>query len=344
MRKKNIGGYLVPSEFGFNRNANEFYMRKKVLIITPFYHGIGGAETYCKALVEEAIKKHNVEVATCYDYKEAWVGTPFKKSWQICWRLLKQSSRLCWEKWPDTIHAQGLQAAFVGMLLRWIGFDGKLLVTILALYDFDRQNWFMKRAVRFVLNHYDKIFVEGETGEKDILCTKTKSDKIVKFMHWIDVKNCKFIRRQSKKHLDILFVGRPIWIKGRYVVKEVERWFWGNNNIRFTYIENMPHHDLIKQYAKHDILVVPSQYSEGFPRVIFEAAAYGCIIITSKAGALPELVRDFGLTFRSSWELYFQISTFNKDRQLLMRYQKMARRYAEKCFTPKNAEVIINEY
>ena len=43
--------------------------------------------------------------------------------------------------------------------------------------------------------------------------------------------------------------------------------------------------------SKADILILPS-YSEGFPLVLLEAAAYGCAIISTKVGAITEVFSD----------------------------------------------------
>jgi glycosyltransferase involved in cell wall biosynthesis len=314
---------------------------KRILIITPFYHGLGGAETYCKALVKEANKKFgpdNVQIATLDKLKDEWQGTPIMKSIDLIKRLFRQSRAACWHEWPTTIHAQGLCAAVVGMILRWLGFEGKLLVTILALYDFDKQSWLLRRAVQFVLNHYDRIFVEGETGKKDLLYCKVKEDKIVTFLHWVDLD----VFKPGKKHkgVNVLFVGRPIKIKGKHIIEEVERKLFYLKDLTFTYVENCPHEYLIKHYQRADILVIPSQYSEGFPRVVFEAMACGCAVIVSKCPALIELCKYCGMTepFRENIEKLYN------DKIGLISQKHWSRVYAEKYFTSKNAEVITNEY
>ncbi|MBI4019206.1 MAG: glycosyltransferase family 4 protein [Candidatus Aenigmarchaeota archaeon] len=47
-----------------------------------------------------------------------------------------------------------------------------------------------------------------------------------------------------------------------------------------------------KYYAKAPLLIVPSQWEEGFGRVVAEGQANGCVVIATKKGAIPELIED----------------------------------------------------
>ncbi|OGI06551.1 MAG: hypothetical protein A2Y40_07595 [Candidatus Margulisbacteria bacterium GWF2_35_9] len=59
--------------------------------------------------------------------------------------------------------------------------------------------------------------------------------------------------------------------------------------------------ELIKEYHKMDILVVPSKttknWKEQFGRIIVEAYATGVIVVGSDSGSIPELIGSFGLTY-----------------------------------------------
>lgn len=57
-------------------------------------------------------------------------------------------------------------------------------------------------------------------------------------------------------------------------------------------------------YQDSRILVVPSQWFEGFPNVILDAMAHGKPVLASRIGALPEIVRDgqTGLLFDAASE------------------------------------------
>jgi len=57
--------------------------------------------------------------------------------------------------------------------------------------------------------------------------------------------------------------------------------------------------DLIKEYHKMDVLVVPSKttksWKEQFGRIIVEAYATGLVVIGSDSGSIPEVIGDYGL-------------------------------------------------
>ena len=53
-------------------------------------------------------------------------------------------------------------------------------------------------------------------------------------------------------------------------------------------------------YLKCQILILPS-YSEGFPKVIPESAAYGCVSIVSDVGSIKHYVKkDHGILLKKS--------------------------------------------
>lgn len=56
------------------------------------------------------------------------------------------------------------------------------------------------------------------------------------------------------------------------------------------YIENGD--SLCDFYRKSDIFILPS-FSEGFPRVLYEAAGNGCTIITTPVNSIPTLFKDY---------------------------------------------------
>lgn len=53
----------------------------------------------------------------------------------------------------------------------------------------------------------------------------------------------------------------------------------------------LPYNEVLEQMLKCDIFVLPT-YTEGFPNVILESMACGCAIITTKVGAIPEILRE----------------------------------------------------
>jgi len=140
-----------------------------------------------------------------------------------------------------------------------------------------------------------------------------------------------------------LFVGRPISVKGKQIIKETERLcHFDGIKADFTYIENVPYHTLHAYYQNADILVVPSLYSEGFPRVVSEAASCGCIIAASDRGALPELVKPFGFVIEPTAKQFRNvICSLANDKQMTEALRRKTIMYAKEKFSSKNGEVFL---
>ena len=63
-------------------------------------------------------------------------------------------------------------------------------------------------------------------------------------------------------------------------------------NKSIHYLGKLDFPDVIALLGKADVYVLPSDYAEGFPTTVLEAAACRCFIIASKAGGSKELVTD----------------------------------------------------
>ena len=79
-------------------------------------------------------------------------------------------------------------------------------------------------------------------------------------------------------------------------------------------------------YAKSHLFVLPSTASEGFPKVIAEAAAYGCVPVVSNVSSIGQYVRHniSGVVIEnvSPENIANKFSWLSKERQLL---KKMSR-------------------
>lgn len=96
---------------------------------------------------------------------------------------------------------------------------------------------------------------------------------------------------------------------------------------------------LFEYYQSADILLLPS-YTEGFPHVLWEAAANGCSIITSPVGGIPSLIANYEhaifVSPRNARALSDAISFLsqNKDlrKKIVVSAHILAREYAvESC-------------
>lgn len=303
---------------------------EKALIITPFYKpNIGGAETFAEDLAKVLSKKYIIHICTIKWTKPIlWQGMNFiagiKMFFKLLFALMKMLLKFKYKK----IYALGLISS---ILCAFLGL--KFYSVILALYDFKRPNFFT-----FALNKAQQIFVEGNKGKTDIFNLGIKEEKIIKFQHWCDQNRFCYIPKNNEK-IKVLFIGRPIKIKGKYIIEQCEKITKG---IEYEYIENIPYEDLPKHYQMADVVVVPSLYSEGFSKVVIEAASCGCALITSNKGALPELVRDFGKFIEPTPENFVEVLLqLKRNRIGLEQIQYNTALYALKNFNEKNADCFL---
>jgi glycosyltransferase involved in cell wall biosynthesis len=95
----------------------------------------------------------------------------------------------------------------------------------------------------------------------------------------------------------------------------------------------------VKLFRDSDMLIAPSVAPENFPIVIAEAYSHGVPVITSRAGALPEIVRDgetgFLFTTGSEDELFSVLTKVSEERFLLNSISKNCFEEAKKFTTEK---------
>lgn len=321
---------------------------KRVLIITPFNpEGIGGAETFAKGLIKEAVKKVDIVYLTNAPLKETWDNTNIFIGAFIASGLLLRAIYERRHFKYETVHCIGVIATSVGVVLKKL-FKIKLISTTLALYDFLSYPFIKLDIIWWIFRHIDKIFVEDQFGREEALKGLQIPDyKIQIFTHWVDMK--KFYPANypvEKKRFNVLFIGRPIYKKGKHIIQEIEKELKEQRlKMRFEYVENVPYEDLPNYYRDADVFVIPSLYDEGVARVVLEAAASGCAVIASNYGSLRELVKPFGIIISPTVEMYKKkILRLYMRRKILNDYKSKAYQYALQNFTKKNAEVIINEY
>jgi glycosyltransferase involved in cell wall biosynthesis len=96
-----------------------------------------------------------------------------------------------------------------------------------------------------------------------------------------------------------------------------------------NFISGISHQQLVEEYARASIAVVPSLY-EGFGLPAAEALACGMPLVCSDGGALPEVVGDAALLVKAGdvQELTKAIKALLLDKQLIKNYQQKARTHA----------------
>ncbi len=94
----------------------------------------------------------------------------------------------------------------------------------------------------------------------------------------------------------------------------------------------LSHPETIAYFARAAIAVVPSVWAEPFGRTALEAMAYGCAVISSGRGGLPEVTGDAALTLSALTPpaLAEAIATLAADESKRIRLQALARERARR--------------
>jgi glycosyltransferase involved in cell wall biosynthesis len=104
--------------------------------------------------------------------------------------------------------------------------------------------------------------------------------------------------------------------------------------------------ELCKYYNTADIFCIPSQYEEGFGRVVAEAVACGLPVVGSNKGGISEaLDSSVSILMEPSVKnLEKAIWQLCNDRQLYLSLKENCRAYAERNFSANNALCIVDSY
>lgn len=93
------------------------------------------------------------------------------------------------------------------------------------------------------------------------------------------------------------------------------------------WIPSLPHHEVLQEMARHDVLVFPSLF-EGFGLVLLEAMSRGLPVITTEHTAGPDLVREgengFIVPLRSATALAEKLSLLARTPDLLAGMKRAA--------------------
>ncbi len=228
----------------------------------------------------------------------------------------------------DVIHAHGFNMGFVAMVLAAL-FRKKVVFQSHALYSF-RAGALFTRVAAFVLRRMDRILALCGASREELMLLGIAADKITVYRYWIDLArftdagrdaSCarlgwrtnhqSSISNQQSTGFVAFFVGRLIGIKGEGIVIGLAERFPkvtfivagdGPNrpvveaaarrlgNLR--YLGLIPNTELPDYYRAADVVLVPSQYPEGFGRVICEALACGTPVIASHLGGIPDAMDE----------------------------------------------------
>lgn len=272
------------------------------------------------------------------------------------------------------IHCHGMVCSVMGRLLKSV-FGVRIVVSIHAVYGwlYDlKSNRLLPRFLRWVLTGTDKVLALSRASRKELLAMGLSETQTETFTYWsdqvvfhpMDKADCRK-KAGLKDMFTVLFVGRLIAVKGVETLMEVaaalpdiQFVFAGDGPLADSVSRNAASHENIRYpgrvdntslptfYNAADLLCVPSQYEEGFGRIIIEALSCGTPVIGSRRGGIPEaLDESVGVLLEPTTpEIRGVIEDLKSHPEKLNRLKQNCRPYAEKNFGLANAARIVDAY
>lgn len=273
----------------------------------------------------------------------------------------------------SVIHCHGMVCAVIGRLLKGF-FRKRVIVSTHAiygwLYDFDKG--LLPSFLKWTLSGADRVIALAEYARQELLSIGIPERKTGRYTYWVDQSLFKpsdrIIARKElslKETFTVLFVGRLIPVKGVLALAdavaelpEIQCVITGDGPLRPTiaskassctnivYAGNIHNRDLPRYYNSADILCVPSQYEEGFGRIILEALSCGCPVMASRKGGIIEAMDESVGYFMDPTADGIRACLKNllNNRSQLEKKRDAARNYAEMRYSEANAEAIISAY
>jgi len=215
------------------------------------------------------------------------------------------------------------------------------------------------------LNRFNPVDRSGEslTLENNALTQSRNKDSLRIRNHSTNVESEAVIL--TPPPFTAFFVGRLMGIKGEDVVIELARRFphicfkiagggpnqqmvvdAAKNMSNLEYVGLVSNNQLHTYYQAADVVLVPSQYPEGFGRVICEALACGTPILASNIGGIPDAMDNtVGVLCDLSVDSFASaLSRMITDKEWYNSLKARTRIYAERQFSIANAEMIFSKY
>ena len=271
----------------------------------------------------------------------------------------------------DVIHAQGLNAGAIGVILKLI-FKKRLIISLHAIYTNIGSHGLIASLIRIILNSAHVTLGISNAVNGQFNQTSIKVSRLRKYRYWVDLKHFKPMNlKESRKKIGIddrftvLFVGRLIPIKGikllveiAHELDQIQFLFIGagplesflknaskqNPNIQF--LGNVQNYDLPAYYNSADIFCIPSQYEEGLGRVVMESVACGVPVVGSNRGGISEaLNKTISILLEPTHDnLKNAIKMLHLDNKQLKALKMNCRNYATMNYSEQNLDLITKHY
>jgi len=280
--------------------------------------------------------------------------TPYLLICSCVWLLFNQNK-------IKVIHSHGINAAFIGNILSRL-FKIKHITSTHAIYE--HISGISRQITVSTLNNTSTVLCLSKKSLSQLKSWGVSENKLHLYRYWINLS----LFKPSKivpKNFTVLYVGRLIDKKG---IPELLTAATKLPSIKFVIAGNGPSSDLVKKYrAKYSnieylgpisyqklpkiyqnssLFCIPSQYPEGYGRVVMEAVGCGIPIIGSNFGSIGEAVDEsVSILFRpTSGNIIKAIRTLRSDKTYYNMLKSNCRKYALKHFGSKNYQLIANFY
>lgn len=143
-----------------------------------------------------------------------------------------------------------------------------------------------------------------------------------------------------------LYAGRMSWGKGadflNDIAKEITKY---RKDIKFTFISNLGHQDVLNLMKKSYAVIVPSLAFEAFPRSAIESIACNVPIIGTRVGGIPEAVGEAGIIVNPDKKsLTEAIIKLADNRELYLKLKNNTLAQSKKFTEKKISEKVISVY
>lgn len=270
----------------------------------------------------------------------------------------------------DVIHAHGFIASLITRLTN-VFFRKRTIMSTHAIYDLEKKP-LMAKAIKWIMDEIDVIMPLAEKSKRELIAAGVIEKKIKIYTQWVNQSIFKPRDKfESRRKLGLdgdfyaLFVGRLIEKKGAGILVEVAKEL---TEIKFVFVGDGPllgelkiaekqlqniyvvgrksQQETALYYGASDVVIIPSQYEEGFARVVLESLYSGRPVIAANKGCLPEMITsEVGILLDPTTENISEaLKYLYTDSKILKKITENARPYATRCFGEKNAQEIADTY
>tara|TARA_B100000242_G_scaffold269559_1_gene220436 strand:- start:7 stop:1131 length:1125 start_codon:yes stop_codon:yes gene_type:complete len=279
---------------------------------------------------------------------------------------------------PDLIHCLTIKPIIIGTLSSIILIKPKVVISITGMGSiFSNNKKIDKIKQLFILGIYSFIFLKKNlkvifqnNDDQLLIINKTtlKRDKsLIIRGSGVNFKNYPYKYLKDKKP-KVLFASRLLYSKGikefieaSSFVKECEFLVAGNidpgNPQSITkkdlnlFIKNYPikylgfKKNIVNTITSSSIIVLPSYYREGLPKILIEAAACGrAIITTDNVGCRDAVINDktgILIPIKNTQKLVQAIKYLLKDKKYLTKMGERGRKFAKENF---DISIIVDKH